>query len=371
MNIALVYDRINKFGGAEQVLLAMHDIWPNAPLYTAFYNKTRSSWASDFDIYPSFANRFPFASLHHEWYPWLAPLAFESFSFDQYDVVISVTSAEAKSIITKPDTLHICYCLTPTRYLWSGYDTYSEYPGLGMLGKIGLPIFKKYVPTLRQWDAISSSRPDSYIAISELVKKRIETYYQREVEAVIHPPVDTDTFTISTTPRPEFLPSEYYLVVSRLVGYKRIDLLIKAFNAMKRPLIVIGSGKELMYLRSIAGKTVSIITDKLTDGKLAQYYQHCIAFVFAAEEDFGIAAAEAQAVGKAVIAYKNSGVADIVSEKTGVLFELQSIEGIIEAVKTFESKTFDPSQCRSQALQFSRNAFQEKMISFLEKTKKR
>lgn len=363
MNLALVYDRINKFGGAEQVLLGLHDLWPKAPLYTAFYSKNHVPWARDFKVYPSFANSFPLASTHHELYPWLAPFAFESFNFDNFDVVLSVTSAEAKSVITKPDTCHICYCLTPTRYLWSGYETYRTNPFLG-------PFLSLTMPTLRTWDKISSSRPDYYIAISSLVKKRIENFYEREVSAVIHPPVNTDMFAPKKEERPSFLPSEYFLVVSRLVGYKRIDLLIQAFNKMNVPLVIIGDGRERKKLQSLAGSTIHFITEKLTEERLAQYYRHCTAFVYAAEEDFGIAAAEAQASGKVVIAYAQSGVADIVVKETGVLFEQQTVQAIIEAVKVFEQRTFNASLCRSQALQFSRERFQEKISTFIKKVKK-
>lgn len=356
-----MYDRINKFGGAEQVLLALNEVWPKAPLYTAFYDRRKTPWADAFTIYPSFANAFPFASRHHELYPWLAPFAFESFHFDSYNAVLSVTSAEAKSILTKPQTCHICYCLTPTRYLWSGYDIYRKNP----LFSVFLSAFGS---RLRRWDKISSSRPDVYIAISSLVKQRIEQYYEREVSCVIHPPVDTDLFTPPKTSRPKDLQKEYFLVVSRLVGYKRIDLLIHAFNAMRLPLLIVGDGYARPYLQSIAGPTISFVIEKLTGEKLSQYYQYCTAFVYAAQEDFGIAAAEAQASGKPVIAYKHSGIADIVTDQTGILFEDQTSQGIIDAVKLFENKRFSASQCRSRAVQFSKEAFKRNIQSFVEKT---
>jgi len=169
MKVALVYDRVNKWGGAERVLLALHEIWPDAPLYTAVYDPKRAPWAKVFDVRPSFLQHFPFAKSHHELYPWLTQMAFESFSFDEYDVVISVTSAEAKAIITKPRTLHVCYCLTPTRYLWSGYETYQE-TTRGLVKQL----HRWMVPHLRKWDMVASSRPDYYIAISKRVKERIE-----------------------------------------------------------------------------------------------------------------------------------------------------------------------------------------------------
>ncbi len=180
MRIALVYDRINKFGGAERVLLALHEIWPDAPLFTSVYHPQRASWADGFKVIPSFLNKLPLARSRHEILPWLMPLAFESFEFDEFDVVISITSEFAKGIITKPHTFHLCYCLTPTRYLWSGYEDYFQNRAFKFFSQ---PV----VSYLRTWDKIASQRPDEYLAISQEVKKRIKKYYDRD-SAVIYPP---------------------------------------------------------------------------------------------------------------------------------------------------------------------------------------
>src|ERR1035437_3756793 len=177
MKVALVYDRVNKWGGAERVLLALHKIFPEAPLFTSVYNAESAAWAKVFDVRTSFLQNFPKAKTAHELYAVLMPLAFESFNFDNFDLVISVTSEAAKGIITKPSTLHICYCLTPTRYLWSGYNDYFK-------SSIFKLISKPLVSYLRFWDKIAAKRPDEYIAISIEVKNRIKKYYKRDSEVV-------------------------------------------------------------------------------------------------------------------------------------------------------------------------------------------
>lgn len=366
MKIAIVYDRVNKFGGAEQVLLAMHEIWPEAPLFTAVYNPATAGWARVFTVHPSFMNRIPLARLHHEFFPWLTPVAFESFSFDAFDVVISVTSAEAKSIITKPSTIHLCYCLTPTRYLWSGYQTYQQRAGLGVFDALAKVTLARLIPHLRRWDYIAGQRPDAFVAISMHVKQRIEKYYQRKVGAVIYPPVDTNTYHIAkpTTASP---PELSFLVVSRLVAYKRLDLLVQAFNQLGFRLTVVGNGRDLGYLRRLARKNISFVNRKLTDKELAEYYQECSAFVFAGQEDFGIVAAEAQACGKPVLCFADSGMAEIIQPGvTGELIPEQTVESIIEVVHTFISKRYAPDICRENSLRFDTIRFQKQLKTFVE-----
>jgi glycosyltransferase involved in cell wall biosynthesis len=360
MKIAIVYDRINKFGGAEQVLLAMHEIWPDAPLFTAVYNPATAGWANVFRIVPSFLNSVPIARWHHELFPWLTPIAFESFSFDEYDVVISVTSAEAKTIITKPQTLHICYCLTPTRYLWSGYETYRKRPGFGIFDTAALWTLSVMKNRLQRWDFIASQRPDVYIAISEQVKERIGTYYHRNVSKVIYPPVNTAFFQRGIQSQSK--NSVSYLVVSRLVGYKRIDLLVDAFNILGIPLTIIGTGKDYAYLKHKAKSNIHFVPQKLTDRILARYYQECSAFIFAGQEDFGIVAAEAQACGKPVLCYQNSGMAEIISPgKTGEFFTEQSVDAIVKAVRIFDPKRYAPEVCREQSLKFDTIRFRKEL----------
>lgn len=360
MKIALVYDRINKFGGAERILLALHELWPDAPLFTAVYNPSRAQWADVFSVRSSFMQYVPMAKTNHELFPWLTPLAFESFVFDDYDCVISITSAEAKSVITKPDTIHVCYCLTPTRYLWSGFDEYAIRPGLGIVSGLASKTLRRIAPTLKRWDSIASSRPDRYVAISERVKKRIENYYKRDTDAVIYPPVDTSLF------KGTIEDAGYYLVVSRLVGYKRVDLVIEAFNQSGDKLIVIGDGADRKRLEGMARSNITFIHQQLTDREIAQYYRKCTAFVFAADEDFGIVAAEAQSAGKPVIAYKESGVAEIVIDgKTGVLFHEQSVGSLLHGIRRANTLHLEGKLCQSNAERFTKERFQRQFRSFI------
>lgn len=359
IRVALVYDRVNKFGGAERVLMALHEIWPDAPLYTAVYDPKNAKWAKIFQVIPSFIQRFPWAKRHHELYALLTPIAFESFSFDDYDIVISVTSAEAKNILTKPHTVHICYCLTPTRYLWSGYDEYAKNANIGVPQALSGFIFKRVAGMLKGWDIVASARPDYYIAISKLVAARIVKYYHTKVEKVIYPPVDTTRFTGQKKQRR--LHDSFFLVVSRLVGYKRLDIIVEAFNQLGWPLVVIGDGHEAKKLKVMASEHIKFIS-KVTDQELANFYRRCRAFVFAGEEDFGIAAVEAQSAGVPVIAYKKSGLAEVVQDGiTGMLFEEQTVESLVDALKKFTKQWYDSSSCVSNAERFSKTRFQQEM----------
>jgi glycosyltransferase involved in cell wall biosynthesis len=369
MKVALVYDRVNKIGGAERVLAELHKLWPEAPLYTAVYNPKKALWAESFEVKTTFLQHFPFAKNHHEWFAWLTPFAFNTLSFDGYDVVISVTSAEAKGLITKPETLHICYCLTPTRYLWSAKDTYKKNTGFGVFHALVKRAFSLWLPTLQGWDHIASQRPDQYIAISKHVQRRIEDYYQREVDAVIYPPVDTDFFKPAKN---EKEVSDYYLLVSRLVPYKRADIVIRACSNLKKRLVVIGDGNGKQELQRMAGPTVEFVAGNLTDQALLGYYQKCRAFLFAGQEDFGIAAAEAQSCGKPVIAYKRSGISEIIREGiTGLTFQKQSVDSLEEAIRQFENRTFSGEVCRKNALRFNKQTFLEKINAFVSQTYQR
>jgi len=365
MKIAFVYDRINKFGGAERVLQALHQIWPQAPIFTAVYNSQTASWAKNISIKPSFLQKFPLAKTHHELYPWLTPLAFESFNFNNYDVVISVTSAEAKAIITQPSTLHLCYCLTPTRYFWSHKQHYQSFPGLGSWNKLAKFVFSKTKNYLQRSDLIASSRPDAYIAISQTVQKRIKQYYHRS-SIIIHPPVNVKKFSKKTKSKYKILNTKYYLLVSRLTSYKKIDLAIKAFNQLKQNLIIVGEGREEKNLKKIAGSTISF-KGKIKDSQLINLYQHCQALIMPQEEDFGITAVEAMAAGKPVIAFNKGGVLDtVIHKKTGVLFKHQTVDSLTSAVKQFISSAWDSKTLKAQAKKFDQQIFKNKIKIFVE-----
>lgn len=355
MNVALVYDRVNKIGGAEHVLAALHELYPDAPLFTAVYHKERAPWAKSWDVRPSFLNRLPWAASTHELYAWLAPLAFESIIIEGFDLVISVTSADAKGIITKPKTLHLCYLLTPTRYLWSDADLYRK-----ALPTSLRPMAKPIFSYLRAWDKIAGQRPDYLVAISSAVRERIQTYYHRDA-AVIYPPVDVESFK---SKRDGDLPyADYFLVVSRLVPHKRIDLAIAACNALKIPLVIVGTGWQVEMLRSQAGPTISFVS-QLTDEMLVLYYQKCRALIFPQEEDFGIAAVEAQAAGRPVIAYNRGGATEIIrTGKTGLFFSQQTSASLIRALQRFDHEHFKPEDCQENAKRFSKSRFMREFSS--------
>jgi len=354
MRVAFVYDRVNKWGGAERVLLALHEIWPEAPLYTSVYNRETSHWAKVFKVIPSFLQNFVFSKTNHEFYFWLMPFAFESFSFDEYDVVISLTSEAAKGIITKPETLHLCYCLTPTRYLWSGYPDYFKG---GVFRLLSWPA----VAYLKKWDKLAAQRPNSYLAISKTVQKRIKDYYGRESE-VIYPPVELEKFEIlntksETNTKYKIQNTKYFLVVSRLVKYKKVDLVIEAFNELGWNLKIVGSGREMGNLRRKARKNITFL-GYLTEENLLGYYQNCQAVIFPQEEDFGLVPIEAQACGKPVIAFRAGGATETVVEgKTGELFYPQSADALIKVLKSFKARKYRPEVCRKQAENFSLEGF--------------
>ncbi|OGG09903.1 hypothetical protein A2154_01570 [Candidatus Gottesmanbacteria bacterium RBG_16_43_7] len=366
MKVALVYDRVNKYGGAERMLEALGEIWPQAPLYTAVYDPEKAPWARRFKIIPSFLQNIPLAPSHHEFLAWATPLAFTAFDFSGYDVVISVTSAEAKNIITKPGTLHICYCLTPTRYLWSGYEHYLAQPGLGFSGRFATSVLKSFIGILRRWDLIASHRPDVYVAISLAVSDRIKNYYGYESPAVIYPPVDTDIFKITNSVSPGRTLIQPYLTVGRLVAYKRFDLVISAFNQLKWNLLVIGTGRDAARLKKLAGPTIKFIDHHLTDAELVNYYNQSRGFVFGGIEDFGIVAAEAQACGLPVICPRGSGMAEVVADKkSGVLFDRQDTASLISALRTCQKTNYDRADCRQQALNFSKTKFIKNFRNFV------
>ncbi len=324
MKIAIVYDRVNKWGGAERVLLTLHEMFPDAPLYTSVYDEKRAPWAKVFPkVVTSFLQKIPFAKSNHEFFAPLMPLAFESLDLTGFDLVISVTSEAAKGIIARPGTIHICYCLTPTRYLWNGYSEYFK--GSTLKG-----VLKPVISYLRKWDLIAARRPDELIAISTEVKSRIKKYYGLDSE-IIFP--STEPLSINVT---EAKAKESYLVVSRLVSYKRVDLAIKAFNNLGYSLTIVGGGREMKKLKRLAKNNIKFVGG-VPDSELGQYYQGAKALVMPQEEDFGIVAVEAQSFGVPVIAYKKGGAQDtVMNGKTGILFPYQTVESLIDAVKKFE-----------------------------------
>jgi glycosyltransferase involved in cell wall biosynthesis len=355
MKTALVYDRVNKWGGAERVLLTLHEIFPDAPLYTSVYSPQDAPWAKVFpQIKTSFLQRIPGAQRNHEKLAALMPIAFESFDFSDFDLVISITSEAAKGIITGPKTRHICYCLTPTRYLWSGYGEYFH----GSMSKV---ITKPIINYLRKWDKTAARRPDMMVAISQAVQDRIKKYYHRD-STVVYPPVDIGNFSLNSK-SPD---SSFYLLVSRLVPYKRVDLAIEAFNRIKTPLVIVGTGSEERKLKKMAKENIKFL-GQLTDRQLSGYYEKCAALIFPQEEDFGLVAVEAQAKGTPVIAFHKGGAVESVLEgKTGIFFDKQDVESLVSAIKTFKKMKFKPQECQKNAERFDKKRFKKEFLALCE-----
>lgn len=352
--IAIVYDRVNKFGGAERTLLTLHEMFPKAPLYTSVVDLENAPWAKVFPkIYTSFLQKIPFAKNNHELFGWLMPLAFETFNFNDYNLVISVTSESAKGIITNTKTLHVCYCLTPTRYLWSGKEFYFNNPPQKF--KI-FPFFKwlskPFVSYLKKWDKIASARPDEIISISKAVKERITKYYGRESE-IIFPPVE-----IKRSKREK---GKYYFTAGRFEPYKMLGLVVSTFNETGLPLVVAGSGSEFFRLKRKAKKNIKFIY-KPTDEALWKLYANAKAFLMPQEEDFGIMAVEAQGFGVPVIAYNKGGVLDtVVQNKTGVFFDTQSIESLKQVIAKFDTMRFNYNYLTNNAKHFSKENFKRRL----------
>lgn len=338
MKVALVYDHLNKVGGAEAVLQAFHEIFPGADWYTAVYNPAKTPFSKGWKVHSSFLSRIPILRDHHEWYPYLMPFIFESYNFSDYNLVISIGSAECKGIITNPHTYHLHYCLTPTRYLYSHADEYLSTFVHRFVGKY-----------LRLWDQVAAARPDKMIAISDHVKKRIKKYYGRDAR-VIYPPVNTKAYNSGIS----YSRQDYYLTVSRLVPYKKIDLLVNAFNQSGEKLVVVGTGSELIKLKRLARSNITF-TGFVSHAQLLSYYSRARAFLQVNEEDFGISMVEAQAADLPVIAYNRGGAAEIVKDGlTGILFSDQSTKGIIRAVDKFEKMQFAQRACMKNAARFDK-----------------
>lgn len=358
MKIAIVHDYLVQEGGAEKVLEVMHKIWPAAPIYTLFFHKKNMEKVfSEGNIRTSFLQKMPFALKRYQWYLPLMPVATESYDLSQYDVVISSSSAFAKSVITNPRTLHISYCHTPTRYLWSDTHRYVEDLRYPRMIKFFLPYL---LNRLRAWDELTSRRPDKFIANSYFVSQRIKKYYRRESD-IIYPPVETEKFFISSD------IGRYYLTGGRLVPYKRFDITIHAFNQLGLPLKIFGEGPQLEHLKKIAKGNIEFL-GKVGVKNLAELYSRCRAFIHPQVEDFGITAVEAMASGRPVIAYREGGAIEtIVPGGTGDFFDEQSWEALADKVVRFRDGLCDPQKIKQHAEKFSVRRFQEELKIFVEK----
>ncbi|MDD3646106.1 MAG: glycosyltransferase [Candidatus Gracilibacteria bacterium] len=359
--IAIVCDWIKDWGGAEIVLEQLLEIFPHADIFTSVFFQDKNPVFEGRKITTSFIQNIPLLNKSHKLALTLRPLAFESFDLSEYDIVISSSSAESKGVITKPDTLHICYCHTPTRYFWSHYHEYINMMEFGVLNPIAKWLMPKLVHRLRQWDFVASKRPDYFIANSKNTSKRIEKYYKR-VSEVIYPCLDIKNIPF------EEQKEDYYFYNGRCIPYKKFDLIVEAFNKNGRKIKIATNTDNKLYkeLKTKSNHNIEwILTSDLK--VINKLHSKAKAFLFPPEEDFGLVPIAAQATGTPVIAYGKGGALEtIIDGKTGIFFENQTSNSLNKAIKQFETISFDSKAIRKHAEQFDKEVFKRKIVEFIE-----
>jgi glycosyltransferase involved in cell wall biosynthesis len=357
VKVAIVHDWLNQLGGAEGVLETLVDTFPGAPVYTTIYWRDgMPDRYREWDIRPTWLDRAPFIYQHHQHYLPLYPLAVQAMDLRDYDVILSNKSGFCHGVRTGPEQLHIDYCLTPTRYVWD----YAGYAAREDFGSILRLMLQPVIRRLQTWDRRAADGVDYFVAISREVQARIARFYGRE-STIIYPPVNTDRYRPSSAS-----PGDYFLIVSRLIPYKRIDLAIQACNQLSLPLLIVGEGRQRGVLEAMAGPTVRFL-GRVPDEELHHLLAHCRAFIFPGYEDFGIAPVEAQAAGRPVIAYAGGGALDTVVEgKTGLFFHEQTPEALAAAIRRLEEIDFDPMGISRYAQRFSHDRFRGELVAFVE-----
>ena len=361
LKVAIVHEWFVDYSGSERAVEQILNIFPQADLFAQveFLPDNLRGFIQNKNVTTSFVQKLPGAKKHYRSYLPLMPLAVEQFDLSEYDLIISSNHAVSKGVITGPDQLHISYVYSPIRYVWDLTHQYLKESGLssGLKGWLA----KYLLHRMRKWDVRTANGVDQFVAISEFIRRRIEKVYRRPAE-VVYPPVDVDSLMLCRN------KADYYLAASRMVPYKRMSLIVEAFSAMpERQLIVIGDGPELKKIRKIAGPNVKLLGYQPFD-VLHEHLRRARAFVFAAEEDFGILPVEAQACGTPVIAYGKGGCLETVSDgRTGVFFDAQTVESLQEAVERFESieQSFDPEAIRAHATLFSVDRFRREFSDFV------
>ena len=361
MRIALVHDWLNQIGGAEDVLESLVEMYPGAPVYTSIYAPDLMPHAyRTWDIRVTWMNRLPGIHRHHQPYLPLYPLAFRGLNLRGYDLILSNKSGFCHGVRVPPGATHICYCLAPTRYVWNLRD-YAEREQLPAIANTLLP---PVIALLRQWDYAAAQRVHHFIAISTEIQARIQRWYGRE-SVVIPPPVDTSSFQ----PAPKH--DDYFLILSRLIPYKRIDLAVAAFNELGLPLVIAGDGRDRAKLQAMARSNITFL-GRVDDARRADLTAHCRAFVFPGLEDFGIAPVQAQAAGRPVIAFAGGGALDTVMDgATGLLFRQPTASSLADAVRRFDETRFNPTTIREFALRFDTQVFERKLHAFIEDVTRR
>lgn len=363
MKIALVHDYLTQYGGAEKVLEALSEIYPEAPIFTLLYDKDKMNGAfNGKDVRTSFLQKIPLAKKHHRLFLVFMPWAIEKMDLSEYDLIISDSSSYAKGVKKRKDALHICYCHTPLRYAWDYTDKYIEESSYPVVVKWFLPFVINFI---KKWDFKAAQRPDYYIANSQFIAKKIKKYYGRDAD-VIYPPVAIGKSEEGKVKR--INQKDYYLVVSRLMPYKRIDLAIEAFNDFGRQLKIVGDGPDRERLQKLATSGNIEFVGSRSNNEVAEFYKNCKVFIMPQEEDFGIAAVEAQMCGRPVIAFRGGGACEsVIDGKTGIFFQKQTKEDLIAAIKKFEGLRFNEEEIKSHAQGFSKEEFKRKIKDFIQK----
>lgn len=359
LKVAIVCDWLTGIGGAERVVLELHKLYPEAPIYTSQYDPSAIDWFKDADVRTTWLQRLP--KRLKKFLPMLRAWTFSRLDLSDYDLVLSSSGAEAKGVKTGRNTLHICYCHSPTHYYWIRRDEYLANPGfprgLNWLARIGLKLL--YEP-LKAWDYQAAKRPDLMIANSTHTQAMIKRYYRRD-STVIHPPVEVDRFKI----RGKAPLRHGFVIAGRQTPYKRIDLAVAACTELKVPLIVIGDGPEHKRLEKMAGRNVTFLTN-VNDLDIVNHFQTALGFIFPNMDDFGITPVEAMAAGTPVIAYGKGGALDtVVPNKTGIFFDKQTPESLEAALQTALTKNFKYDTIAEHALNFSVATFTGNMRSFI------
>lgn len=359
LRVALVHDWLTGMRGGEKVLEVLCELYPDATLFTLLHNEgAMSPTIENMRIQTSFVQSLPFKEERYRHYLPLFPRAIDSLDFTGYDLILSSSHCVAKGAKPVGNALHICYCHTPMRYVW---DQYPEYFGKGRAHVVTRTAMSLIAASLRNWDVRTSSRVHFFVANSENVARRIERYYSRASD-VIHAPVDISKFGISDK------PLIYYLIVSALVPYKRIDLAVNTFNQLGDRLVIIGTGPEERKLKAMASSNIEFLGWE-SDESIAKFYAGCKALIFPGVEDFGIVPLEAMASGRPVIAFAAGGALETVVGKgdqpTGIFFDEQTVASLKNAIKEFESSKFDPEAIRKHAEKFDRKRFKQKLHEYI------
>ncbi len=352
--IAIVCDWLTNMGGAEKVILSFHKLFPEADIFTTLYDKQRMKGFENATIFTSFLQSIPYSQKKHPWFLNAMPLAVESFDLNKYDIVISSSHSVAKGVITKPETIHFSYCHTPMRYAWEPWELNYR---LKKFPQFLHNSIKKKIHKLRIWDRLCADRVDHFIVNSNYIAQRVQKYYRRDSK-VIHPPIETSNFSISEK-------EDYFLMVGRLISYKKFDLVIEAFNKNGKKLKIAGTGPDETKLKKLANKNVDFL-GRVSDEELKKLYSGCQAMIFPQLEDFGITPVECMASGRPVIAYSQGGAKDtVVDHKTGLFFHKQNIDSLDEALQKFEKMDWDSSAIRQHSQSFSEERFHNELIDFI------